>query len=101
MSLRATGEGHISSIEFRAGLIAPDGGICLDPVSRYVTAPEVLPNPSYRKKSFTIKFHEMGFDNGYISAVMAPLKDQFTRSDLNKSIGAVRNENQPGTHARA
>jgi len=30
MSLRATGEGHISSIEFRAGMIAPDGGITMD-----------------------------------------------------------------------
>ena len=36
MSLRATGEGHISSIEFRTGNIAPDGSITLDPVSRFV-----------------------------------------------------------------
>ena len=35
-SFRATGEGHISSVEFRTGLVAPDGGISLDPVSRFV-----------------------------------------------------------------
>ena len=29
MSLRATGEGHISSVEFRSGLIAADGGILI------------------------------------------------------------------------
>jgi len=34
MSLRATGEGHISSIEFREGIISPDGHIDLTPVSR-------------------------------------------------------------------
>lgn len=54
MSLRATGEGHISSIEFRTGLIAPDGRVTLDPVSRYVTVPEIVPNPSYRKRRFII-----------------------------------------------
>jgi predicted GH43/DUF377 family glycosyl hydrolase len=98
MSLRATGEGHISSIEFRSGLISAEGTIGLEPVSRFVSAPEVLPNPSYHKTSFTLKFHEMGFDNQYASAIMAPLSEEFTRSDLNRSIGTVRHESQPGTN---
>ena len=34
MSLRATGEGHISSIEFRSGRIDANGEISLDPISR-------------------------------------------------------------------
>ncbi len=38
MSLRATGEGHISSIEFRAGTITASGKISLDKISRYVRA---------------------------------------------------------------
>ena len=50
MSLRATGEGHISSIEFRTGIIASDGAISVEPVSRFVTVPEVVPNPTYNKK---------------------------------------------------
>lgn len=98
MSLRATGEGHISSIEFRSGMIEPDGRIHLDPVSRYVTLPQIVPNPRYRKKSFVLKFHEMGFDNEFANAVMAPLGDAFTRDDLNKSIGTVRHEHQPASH---
>jgi predicted GH43/DUF377 family glycosyl hydrolase len=98
MSLRATGEGHISSIEFRSGVIAAEGHILLDPVSRYVTVPEIVPNPSYRKKSFILKFHEMGFDNEFVNAVMAPLGKDFTRLDLDKSVGTVRHENHPGTH---
>jgi len=98
MSLRATGEGHISSIEFRSGEIAPDGTIGLDPVSRYVAMPQMVPNPTYRKKSFILKFHEMGFDNEFANAVMAPLEKEFTRDDLNKSVGTVRHESHPGTH---
>ncbi len=98
MSLRATGEGHISSIEFRSGIIQQEQDLTLDPVSRYVAMPQVLPNPTYRKKSFTLKFHEMGFDSGYADAVMAPLENEFSRSDLNKSVGTVRHDNQPGNH---
>ena len=37
MSLRATGEGHISSITFRTGIITGDGSISLDKVSGYYT----------------------------------------------------------------
>lgn len=98
MSLRATGEGHISSIEFRAGTIAADGSITLDPVSRYVAMPQVLPNPSYSKKSFIHKFHEMGFDNPHAEAVMAPLGPRFTLSELDESVGTVRHESHPNSH---
>ena len=106
MSLRATGEGHISSIEFRSGIIDGDGRIALDPVSRFVTVPEVLPNPSYDKKRFIIKLAEMGFgewnDTGerrksHASAVMGQLAEKFTRHDLNNSVKEVRHQTQPPT----
>lgn len=97
LSLRATGEGHISSIEFRTGLITADGGISLDPVSRFVTLPEIVPNPSYRKKRFAIKLHEMDFENDHATAVMAALAESFTLSDLDKSVARVRRETLPVT----
>ncbi len=97
LSLRATGEGHISSIEFRTGLIAADGGISLDPVSRFVTLPEIVPNPSYRKKRFIVKLHEMDFENDHAAAVMAALAESFTRSDLDKSVARVRRDRLPVT----
>ncbi len=97
MSLRATGEGHISSIEFRDGTISPEGHISFAPVSRYVTVPEVVPNPSYRKKSFLIKLHEMGFDNDCTNAVMDPLDDTFVLSDLANSVARIRDGSPPGT----
>lgn len=97
MSLRATGEGHISSIEFRSGCIAADGGIALDPISRFVTVPEIVPNPRYRKKRFIIKLYEMGFGDTHASAVMTPLAENFTRSELNQSVSSVRRQTQPTT----
>ena len=97
MSLRATGEGHISSIEFRAGIIAADGEISLVPASGLVAMPEVVPDPSYKKKDFIVKLHEMGFDNDCVAAVIAPLTDEFTRSDLADSVAHVRHETVPIT----
>jgi predicted GH43/DUF377 family glycosyl hydrolase len=97
MSLRATGEGHISSIEFRTGVIAADGRIHLEPESPFVTVPELEPNPTYKKKPFINKLHEMGFENGASEAVMAPLGETFTRNDLNQSVRQIRRQTRPVT----
>jgi predicted GH43/DUF377 family glycosyl hydrolase len=86
MSLRATGEGHISSIEFRTGVIDSKGRIDAEPVTRFVTAPEIHPNPSYNLDSFTIKLHEMGFENEYTSAVIEALDETFTLEELDDSL---------------
>jgi predicted GH43/DUF377 family glycosyl hydrolase len=82
LSLRATGEGHISSIEFRSGVIQADGAIQLDGVSSLVIAPEVVENPTYRKSIFVHKLDEMGFKNDWSRQVMASLGENFTRGQL-------------------
>jgi predicted GH43/DUF377 family glycosyl hydrolase len=42
LSLRAVGEGHISSLTFRAGSIAADGSVSVDPTARLASIPRVL-----------------------------------------------------------
>ena len=39
LSLRATGEGHVSSLTFRSGLILKDGSVEIDPSARLATVP--------------------------------------------------------------
>jgi predicted GH43/DUF377 family glycosyl hydrolase len=95
MSLRATGEGHISSIEFRSGTIDADSVITLDPISRFVTSPQIVQNPTYKKKRFLIKLSEMGFDDEHVAAVLAPLNDSFSHNELKKSVASVRLAGQP------
>ena len=41
MSLRAVGEGHISSIAFREGIAQPDGGFALWPQASFATSVEL------------------------------------------------------------
>nr|WP_320132384.1 glycoside hydrolase family 130 protein [uncultured Holophaga sp.] len=97
MSLRATGEGHISSMEFRTGIIDAGGAVHIDTPSRFVSLPEINPNPSYKKTLFIVKLHEMGFDNWHTAAVMEDLGESFTRSELDQSVLRVRRETLPIT----
>lgn len=100
LSLRATGEGHISSIEFRGGMISPDGEVSIERPGPFVTVPEVVPNPTYQKTPFLVKLHEMGFQNSWSEAAMAVLSEEFTRSDLAQSLVRVRrNEPLPVSNA--
>jgi len=86
LSLRATGEGHISSIEFRTGVIHEDHSITMEMPSRFVTAPEVSANPTYRKKIFLHKLMEMGFENDWSAEVMKSLGDYFNSSELEAAM---------------
>lgn len=86
MSLRATGEGHISSIEFRSGVIHKDNGIVMDDISPFVVVPEVDLNPTYRKTSFVNKVAEMGLEHEWCRQIMDALGHTFTRAELDQSI---------------
>ncbi len=49
LSLRAVGEGHISSLTFRSGTIAADGSVAVDPPARLAAVPKVrrrTPSPN-------------------------------------------------------
>jgi len=41
LSLRAVGEGHVSSLTFRAGSITANGDVVVDPTSRIATTPSI------------------------------------------------------------
>jgi predicted GH43/DUF377 family glycosyl hydrolase len=48
LSLRAVGEGHVSSLTFRAGTVAANGGIVVDPTARLASSPRIgylIPGP--------------------------------------------------------
>jgi predicted GH43/DUF377 family glycosyl hydrolase len=42
LSLRAVGEGHVSSLTFRTGVVAVDGSIVIDPTVRLASTPTVI-----------------------------------------------------------
>jgi predicted GH43/DUF377 family glycosyl hydrolase len=100
LSLRATGEGHISSITFRSGLVHSDGSIVLDPPSRYVTEPRPVPSAEFERTLFARKLAELGLDNEFSRGVMAGLGSHFTLDQLRTATAAFR-RTHPGADATA
>ena len=94
VSLRATGEGHISSITFRSGTIDVRNRIRMDEPTRYVTAPDLVPNALYEKHLFTRKLAELGINGTLTEQVMAALSDQFTLRELERTIENVKRYNR-------
>lgn len=86
ISLRATGEGHISSIVFRSGVIDEHAEIDLDETSRFVTTPATSPDESLDKALFERKLTELGLAGNFVSRVLNALEDQFTSGQLKEQI---------------
>ncbi len=91
MSLRAIGEGHRSSIEFRTGLIRSDASVELDPASDYAVTGERTPH-SYDKRFFTMKLDDMAMLNEVEERVLTRLEDEFTMAELEAAIEALDDE---------
>ncbi|MFO0915170.1 MAG: glycoside hydrolase family 130 protein [Pirellulales bacterium] len=94
LSLRATGEGHISSITFRSGVIDAKNRIRMDEPTRFVTAPSLVPNALYRKALFHRKLTELGINGPLTDQVMAALGDHFTLDDLDRTLRNVLTSNR-------
>jgi predicted GH43/DUF377 family glycosyl hydrolase len=90
MSFRATGEGHVSSIEFRSGIIDENHDIYLDPVSQYVATPELHTDPVYERHHFQRKLQEMGSKNRIMNHLLEGLEDTFTMEELELQIKNLR-----------
>jgi predicted GH43/DUF377 family glycosyl hydrolase len=86
VSLRATGEGHLSSIVFRSGVVDAQCGIHLDDASPFAVAPELVPNSLYEKALFQRKITELGFVGPLAEEVMNALGDTFTLDELERAI---------------
>lgn len=86
LSLRATGEGHISSITFRTGIVYADHRIeVLDP-AHLLTEPQQVPNSAYEKCLFTRKLNELGLDSEFTDRVLNRLNSSFSTTELRRSI---------------
>jgi predicted GH43/DUF377 family glycosyl hydrolase len=94
LSLRATGEGHLSSITFRSGAIDAENRITLDAATRFVTAPEAVPNAHYDKGLFHRKLFELGLAHKFADQVLAQLKDQFTLEELENTILLIQRQSR-------
>jgi predicted GH43/DUF377 family glycosyl hydrolase len=82
LSLRATGEGHISSIAFRMGVVSAQHRITIPPTVPLVNEPERVPDAAYVKGLFAHKLEEAGVQNAFCRRVLDQLHDDFTLKEL-------------------
>ncbi len=88
LSLRATGEGHISSITFRTGIIHADQRIEVLAPSGFLTEPRQTPNPGYEKALFGRKLSELGLTGEFTRRVMNKVEESFALEDLRGALQA-------------
>jgi predicted GH43/DUF377 family glycosyl hydrolase len=86
LSLRATGEGHISSITFRSGAVSAQHRITLTPPVPFVAEPERVPNAAYDKGLFAHKLQEAGVQNDFCRRVLDQLHEDFTLKELRQVL---------------
>jgi predicted GH43/DUF377 family glycosyl hydrolase len=86
MSLRATGEGHVSSIVFRTGVIGPNHEIELDPLPDHRHRMKVSPDRRYEKPLFCRKLRELVVHEDAMKLVMDHLHARFTIVELEHAI---------------
>jgi predicted GH43/DUF377 family glycosyl hydrolase len=86
LSLRSTGEGHISSIQFRTGVIDRNYSVRIETTTPFVTLPDLNPNPTYHKRTFLDKLSEMRLKDAWASSVMGRLGKRFALDELDESI---------------
>ncbi len=90
MSLRATGEGHVSSIVFRTGVVDRHGEIAFDPPTRFVAKMRVDPDKRFDKHLFFLKLIEMAAYSDAARVVLDEMPDQFSHHELDHKITEVR-----------
>jgi predicted GH43/DUF377 family glycosyl hydrolase len=86
LSLRATGEGHISSITFRTGIIYSDNRIEVQPPTGFLTEPRQIPNPHYEKALFERKLFELGLTSGFTRRIMDKYGERFALEELRANL---------------
>lgn len=94
LSLRATGEGHISSITFRSGVVDANSKILVDEPTRFVTTPDAVTDSKYETHLFRRKLVELGLATEFTEHVFAQLNAKFTLEQLEGSLQLALRENR-------
>ena len=90
MSLRAVGEGHMSSIEFRTGTVG-ESGIRLDPPGQFPDTGRALPVP-HDRDLFRAKLADLGAEDENARFLWDLLPSRFTTAELNMALAELHKQ---------
>jgi predicted GH43/DUF377 family glycosyl hydrolase len=90
MSLRCVGEGHVSSIMFRRGIVDGEGNVTLEPGGPYREPKRWIEKRLLSKPDSVAKLAEMGVRQVVLDAIFNHLEDPFTMQDLRTILYRVQ-----------
>jgi predicted GH43/DUF377 family glycosyl hydrolase len=98
MSVRGIGEGHISSIGFRTGVVDGAGGVTLEDPAPFAAVGTVVPTmlDGAVMRSELRRLHGAGESSDY---VLDALGDRFTRADLDEQLDKLLTHRRTRGHA--
>ncbi|MGZ5394902.1 MAG: glycoside hydrolase family 130 protein [Mycobacterium sp.] len=98
MSVRGIGEGHLSSIGFRTGVVDETGAATIDAAAPFATAGEIVPAllDAVVLRSELSRLRDTGEGADY---VLDALGDRFTRNDLDEQLDRLQKHRRTRGHA--
>lgn len=92
ISFRATGEGHISSIVFRRGILDKNNNLLVMKIGNNIDKAEIAHKTLYNKERFILKLSEMHTQDKYSTRIMQDLPDEFDYSALKNVVNKALND---------
>lgn len=92
ISFRATGEGHISSIVFRRGILDKNNDLLVMKIGNNIDKAEIAHKTLYNKGRFILKLSEMHTKDKYSTRIMQELPDEFDYSALKNVVNKALND---------
>ncbi len=99
LSLRATGEGHVSSITFRTGTVDSENRIVINTPTRFVTEPQPVADEPFDRPRFAQQLAELGFAGEFTRRTLAALGETFGLADLRAAVALVQHQMGPADTA--
>lgn len=93
ISFRATGEGHLSSIVFRRGILDADNNLRMNKVRNHIDTANIVKKKSYDKGRFVQKMNEMKISKKYSSIIIKHLPDPFEYHQLKGAVQKIMASN--------
>ena len=92
MSLRALGEGSISSIVFRTGIIDEEGNLSYDERDKCLEAARVSATTLYNRLLFGRKLHDVGVSDAVTSRLFKKLGSEFCYNEFAARVAELESE---------
>lgn len=93
VSLRATGEGHISSLIFRRAVVDATNQVRMIEPGDQIGEAEFIKDNTYDKKEFIARLKSMKVEQAILSLLMKQLSDQFTYDQIRETVKSIQAQN--------